>query len=383
MSLVGPRELTSALVAALRARGEIERATQRFHAYPARLHPDAARGLLDVLPGHRLLDPFCGGGTVLVEGMLAGRHTWGNDLNPVAALVARARTRRLSDEDRQTVAAATAEAARAAEALVTDRREVAPPPAVEPLVRWYEPHVLAELSGLHACVETADTDDETRRLLRAMHSSLVVKYSLRASDTSARRVKRKVRRGAALNAFRARSRELLAMLAELDAQVPPDVPAAKLRRGDARAVEGTFDLVLTSPPYPGTYDYLPLQHLRLAWLGRLDALGSQPREIGARRDFKRSAEEGYRRWRASTQDWMMVVARVLAPGGCLAIVIGDGISHGRLLEAREPTEEAAAAAALTPWVAASIERSDPATGLAKREHVLVFRRPSGPPAPRR
>lgn len=372
VKLMGPREVTSALVEALRARGEIERATQRFHTYPARLHPDAAQRLLQVLPGLRLLDPFCGGGTILVEGMMAGRHTWGNDLNPVATLVARARTRLLGPGERRALQAATQRTVKTATALTSQKLQA--PEPVLPLTDWYEPHVLGELTALHDAIETVQ-EAETRRLLWAMHSSLVVKYSLRASDTSARRVKRKTKKGAVLEAFTARGVELVGMLDELMRVVPEGTPAAKLRRGDARDVSGTFDLALTSPPYPGTYDYLPLQHLRLAWLGHLDALGDQKQEIGPRRDFKSSAEEGYRRWQTSTEAWTMAVAKVLAPGGHLAIVVGDGISHGRLLEARGPTMDAAAGAALTPFATASIERADPATGLAKREHVLVFRRP--------
>jgi hypothetical protein len=58
------------------------------------------------------------------------------------------------------------------------------------------------------------------------------------------------------------------------------------------------------------------------------------------------------------------------------VLIGDGIARGHLLEARRPTEEAARAAGLSLHAAASIERVDPATQLAKREHVLVFEKPS-------
>jgi len=372
VGLEGPRELSAAMVEALRARGEIERVTQRFHTYPARLHPDAAKRLLEVLPGERMLDPFCGGGTVLVEAMLAGRHAWGNDLNPVATLVARARTRLLEPAARKKLQAEAQRVAKAAAGLVGQKLPA--PESVQPQIRWYEPHVLGELTALHQLIEAAE-DMEVARLLRAMHSSLVVKYSLRASDTSARRVQRKVKKGAVIQAFTARAVELTRMLDELRQSVPEGTPAAKLRRGDARELNGTFDLILTSPPYPGTYDYIPLQHLRLAWLGQLDALGDQKHEVGPRRDFKSSAEEGYRKWQVTTEKWTMAASRVLVPGGHLAVVVGDGISHGRLLEARGPTNDAALAAALVPYAAASIERADPATGLAKREHALVYRRP--------
>ncbi|MDF2697590.1 MAG: modification methylase, partial [Labilithrix sp.] len=65
-----------------------------FHAYPARAHPVTVRRLIeDLVPeGGTVLDPFCGSGTVLVEAMLAGRATIGSDLNPIAILLARAKT---------------------------------------------------------------------------------------------------------------------------------------------------------------------------------------------------------------------------------------------------------------------------------------------------
>jgi hypothetical protein len=57
-----------------------------FHSYPARMHPATARKLIDGLsePGGSVLDPFCGSGTVLVEGLLAARRVVGVDANPLA-----------------------------------------------------------------------------------------------------------------------------------------------------------------------------------------------------------------------------------------------------------------------------------------------------------
>src|SRR5262249_48113475 len=69
--------------------------THRFHSYPARLHPHTARRALAALalpPGARVLDPFCGSGTVLVEAVRAGLAASGLDASPLAVLVARAKT---------------------------------------------------------------------------------------------------------------------------------------------------------------------------------------------------------------------------------------------------------------------------------------------------
>jgi SAM-dependent methyltransferase len=362
----GPPALVEALAGALGAKGEIARVTHRFHTYPARMHPDAARSLFSALAGDVVLDPFCGGGTVLVEAMLAGRRAVGRDINPVAVLVAEARTR-LCDATRrrtlETEARAVARAARDAQTRILD--------AVYALREWYAAPVLRELSALWMGIEGC----RERDLLRAVHSSLVIKFSRRASDTSARLVDTHHPRGAVSRAFVDRAGELSTMLASLAESVPVDTPPAEVAGGDARTLEGVpqVDLICTSPPYPATYDYLPLQQLRLAWLG---AATPNRDEIGARRHFRRSVDQGHAMWLADTARWMKASSDHLGPGGRLAILIGDGIARGQLLEARRPTEEAARAAGLLLEAAASIERVDPATQLAKREHALLFEKPS-------
>src|SRR5258708_1805526 len=90
-----------ALVAALRAphadRDAAESLTHPFHSYPARMHPATARVLVELVAagaprGAPLVDPFCGSGTVLVEARAAGLPAVGVDLNPLAVLIARAKT---------------------------------------------------------------------------------------------------------------------------------------------------------------------------------------------------------------------------------------------------------------------------------------------------
>jgi hypothetical protein len=65
-----------------------------FHSYPARMHPATASRLVRGLSaeGATVLDPFCGSGTVLVEGMIAGRRMIGTDLNPLAVRLAGLKT---------------------------------------------------------------------------------------------------------------------------------------------------------------------------------------------------------------------------------------------------------------------------------------------------
>lgn len=57
------------LVSAVSNRGRVTGAPHDFYRYPARFSPVFAREAIEAftLPGETVLDPFCGGGTTLVE----------------------------------------------------------------------------------------------------------------------------------------------------------------------------------------------------------------------------------------------------------------------------------------------------------------------------
>ena len=68
--------------------------THGIHPYPAMMIPQVARRLIGEYgsEGGVLLDPYCGTGTTLLEGMLAGLESTGTDLNPLARLIAKTKT---------------------------------------------------------------------------------------------------------------------------------------------------------------------------------------------------------------------------------------------------------------------------------------------------
>jgi hypothetical protein len=68
--------------------------THNFYRYPARFSPKLVRAAIEAFtaPGDLVLDPFVGGGTTLVEAMVAGRHAIGTDISSLAAFVADVKT---------------------------------------------------------------------------------------------------------------------------------------------------------------------------------------------------------------------------------------------------------------------------------------------------
>lgn len=301
----------------------VDRLTHGFHAYPARMHPALARRILErhAEPRQRVLDPFVGGGTVLVEAMARGCAAVGVDVNPVALRIARARTLRWSS---RRIRAFVELARRIGEEAFQDaRRRVSRP------LSWaarrhrdrFDPHVLQELMGIQVRIRAIDRPG-TRKLAELVLSSLLVKVSRQVSETVLVTRNKRVGRGTASQLFVKKAEELGARLAAFAEAVPSGTPDPDIRLADARNLpvqDHSVDLIITSPPYVGTYDYGRYQALRLDWLGESPAF-MRDHEMGARHDV-----EGGKTWVQDEARVVFELARVLKPGGRAFLVAGDGV----------------------------------------------------------
>jgi len=340
---------------------DLERATHGFHTYPASLHPGCAAELLDLFDGDVVYDPFMGGGTVLVEAMLAGRTAIGRDLGPTSLRVARARTSLATEEDLTRM--------RSVARRAVEQARVAPldPPSGkrgEILRAWYAPWVLQELETIRAAIVAES--GTPRALLDAVFSSILIKCSWQQSDSSSRRVKHRRPKGTTAVLFHKKARELGRRIASFRESVPIGTPPADLGLANATESRVASELVITSPPYPGVYDYLPMQRLRAAWFR--DPLPQG--ELGSRRAWTRDPQAAYGRWLSGHQRWIRRVAA--NNSGTIVVVIGDGRHDGRSIDTFEPTVSALPGRKILG--AASLLRPDPADRKGRWEHVMALGR---------
>jgi site-specific DNA-methyltransferase (cytosine-N4-specific) len=138
-------------------------------------------------------------------------------------------------------------------------------------------------------------------------------------------------------------------------------------------VDKPVDLVLTSPPYPSTYDYVPLQHLRLVWFDE----GARGTEIGARRAWRKGEAPARRQWSEDTLAWTRAAARAVNMGGHLVVVIGDGLTPKGVVDSSKVTEEAARVCGFRSVARASVGRVDFARDATRWEHAFVFEKADG------
>jgi hypothetical protein len=178
-----------------------------------------------------------------------------------------------------------------------------------------------------------------------------------------------------------RAAELARGLAALERRTPAGTAAPRIELGDARGLAGIADgaaaLVLSSPPYPGTYDYAAHHDVRFTWLG-LGARGFRKVQLGARDGAGTGAAA---EWRADQRRFMAEIARVLRPGGAAVLMVGDGVLDGRPEDAPDGVASAGDPAGLEPVARASQARAIHDQRLRaifadrpRREHLLLLRK---------
>lgn len=456
------------------------RTTHGFHEYPAGMQAAAADRILDVLPGNSLLDPFAGGGTSLVVGMSKGRETFGVDVSPLAAFVATHRTWRPApgaEEETFEWMRATATAALDGldAAAVSSREEessrarglepeTSEPPrkedgakggggvprawrairrslrtaldATSPNMSSVPPPGLGGTTpegALWFCLSVAlQRSQKGRGKRRGKNGSRGYKNQRRKAQAATENA---FREGSATDAeadaaalFRKCVDEYCDRVSELCARVPSGTPPPVIVNGDVRNLpESSGELpassvaaALTSPPYPGVYDYLSFARKVRAGSGAAlmadgddgsrtpgdgssgsDADADADRrhgtlryfatavpgdrawpdewnvgEFGSRRELRKDPRAFKEAWQEDQARWIDAVARALQPGGRVAIMIGDGAN----VDTRASTIDAGASSGLAHVASVSMALThETANGLvwnaARREHLVLLEKP--------
>lgn len=93
------------MVAAVSHSARVSGAPQDFYRYPARFSPWFARAAIQAFTnlGDVVIDPFCGGGTAIVEALALGRRAIGADISTLATFLTRTKTTPLSIHDRREI----------------------------------------------------------------------------------------------------------------------------------------------------------------------------------------------------------------------------------------------------------------------------------------
>ncbi len=261
----------------------------RLHPYLGKFIPQLVEVLLGryVPAGGRVLDPFAGSGTTLVQALESGYAATGGDLAAFNCLLMRVKTARyneftLEKELRDAVGRLEGQSGVRAG---SDRGQTLLGGYVG---QWFAPQAAADLLGWRALVDEYEHADVMRVVLaRAARSArLTTHFDLDFPRVPQhepywcykhRRTCRPVDH--ASHFLRRYALDTLARIKGF-ARVRARGRDALVLHGDSRELgwDGPFDAVITSPPYPGLIDYHEQHRYAYELLGLDDR---REREIGA------------------------------------------------------------------------------------------------------
>jgi DNA modification methylase len=351
--------------------------THRLHPYPAKFIPQIPRQLIAAFssPGDVVLDPMCGSGTTAVEAIVSGRRAIAIDINPISALVTRAKTTPLLQADRE-VLFAVADAVE--NGYVPENVEV---PAFHNRDHWFSPDAIGALAAIRGILRELPSG-AAATLATAALSAIIVGVSRQESETRWARVEKDVSDREVRRRFSRHLREDIASNVILAAQDPA---TAEVVQGDARDLpvpDGAVDLVVTSPPYANSHDYYLYHKLRMFWLD-YDVRATQEREFGSRNKHSDKKLE-MDHYLEAMSGVFSETSRVLKLSGRACFVVGDAVIRGRFYDMGDILPAIAESAGLRTERLFRFDQQKFTraftrgfgTALPKRTHVLVLSKES-------
>jgi DNA modification methylase len=320
---------------------ETTKFTHGIHPYPAKFIPQIPKLIIESFSNerHKVLDPFCGSGTTLLEAKLAGRDAVGFDINPIGVLMSRVKTYPLGES----------ELALVEKFMKTIDKKISAKdyshvwiPDIPRIDHWFNKEVQMAL-GLIAEEIRKITILPVRRFLSLCFSAIIVSVSNQESETRFAAKKNNVNADKVFRQFNNKVTNVLSALAEVDKVKKAQNTVVDVYLEDTRNMtryirEKSIDLVITSPPYLNSFDYYLYHKFRMYWLSfdkdpneMLHVSEVQNKEIGSRYEFSGPNGENISEFKKNMFDCLMEIRRITKPGKMIFFLVGDSILKGEFI----------------------------------------------------
>ena len=294
-----------------------------LHPYPARFIPQIPEKAIKewTQKGEVVMDPFCGGGTTLLESIILGRPAIGIDNNSVATLVSKSKVAAYSNGNLKIIT----DFYENFDNLIKQTNEISKP-SYKNFEYWFSEEAIQDLGKIKSCIRKLPALEQ--QFCYAVFSAIIVRVSRQDSDTRYARIDRFYTKGSAIEAFKRKLKSSISGLKEI-IKVPKEHASVYL--GDGRNLSfvpnSDVKLIVTSPPYINAYDYHKYHRHRLHWTDG-DVELARDVEIGKHDTFTRknaTPDRYFEDMKACFSEWK----RFLTEDGKAFIVVGDGIVNGK------------------------------------------------------
>lgn len=243
----------------------------RWFRYSAGFSGGWVRELIKEKKAKKIIDPFAGSGTVMIESDFAGIESFGIDSHPFVNRIGNAKL--FWKEDSQRFKEASSELL-----AIASKHKVKQKKFPKLLEKCYPPEVLVKLIALKESWFSLDQDKPIKELLWFLITSILRKTSPvgTASWQYVLPNKSKSRIVDPFIAFQAKAHEIANDMRSMQEKYP-NFGHAKILSEDARDMRSIpdrwSDLVITSPPYANNYDYGDATRLEMTFWGEVEGWG--------------------------------------------------------------------------------------------------------------
>ena len=278
-----------------------EQKMHRIHAYSAKFPAFITTKALEYWENNnrdrpaRIADIFCGCGTTAFEAKRNSIDFWGCDINPVATLIAKTKSRKYQSDSLQSYYNRIF--SEYTENQCIDRFDFAP----ERLQYWYSKEQYNELAHLKDIIYSVTPENSGYRLFFLCAFSNILKPTSRWLTKSIKpQVDPHKKPLKVIDAFRKQFKMMYSANEEIE----------DLSSANSNIVTGSFlsdswdipsiDMIITSPPYVTSYEYADLHQLSSLWLDYVDdyrdlrngTIGSLHHDYNFERELKRLNSTG-------------------------------------------------------------------------------------------
>src|SRR3989344_7782152 len=297
--------------------------THKFHSYPARFIPQIPRTFIKLLTetGDTVLDPFAGCGTTLVEAKLLGRHSIGNDLNPLATLISKVKTTPLSEVqikrnklflDKLNNEIRDHERSKLNLPKMPNRN----------ISNIFTKNMIEEIQIIKKNIDMLKEDED------------VFDFNLVALSSTIRAIVESENGDNILQIFKNKSNMMLENIIEFNRYVDRKIDAI-VNCGDSRNLkkikDNSVDLIVTSPPYVNALDYYRVHMYNMLWLG-MNYSAFKQNEIGGHSHHLPNRFRLLSEYLGDMLRSMLEMNRVLEKRKVCAIVVGNSSIDYELIE---------------------------------------------------
>ena len=271
-----------------------------LHEYKGKYNPQIVRSILNILKvkkGAKLIDPFCGSGTTLIESESWDIIGTGTDINKLAVFIANTKLEGL------TINLDTVK--RNAEFIIdkflktiTNFNFVINDARTKYLSDWFLEKYLRELECLNEIIN--EIEDNSKNIFLVLISNILREYSLQepADLRIRRRYKSEYPDIEIIDRFSIEVNKFISN--QICVRKVKNLKNIKSKAFtiDIRELEGNrnFDVAITSPPYATALPYIDTQRLSLVWLGLCEPkeiatlqsqlIGSRELTVGVKREIE-------------------------------------------------------------------------------------------------